>query len=97
MSKLHLISQALELKQLKACLSRYATKEDPLLFIGDSVTTLLDNEVIDFINLHSYKVSVLDADCACRGINQMMSCSIRQISDQEMVELTLKHQQTISW
>ena len=97
MSKLHLISKPLELKQLKMCLIRFATIDDPLLFIGDSVTTLLNKDVLIYLSQHSYKINLLSVDCKCRGLSQLMPDSIKQISDKEMVELTLNHQQIISW
>jgi sulfur relay protein TusB/DsrH len=97
MSKLHLISKALELKPLQSGLSRYASNDEPLLFIGDSVTTLLDGEVIKYLSQHRFNINVLEADCACRGISHLIVDSIITISDQQMVELTLKHPKIVSW
>jgi sulfur relay protein TusB/DsrH len=97
MGKLHIISQPLELTQLKLCLSRYAKPIDVLLFIGDSVTTLLDNHVFNYLEQQPYKIKLLAADSACRGVSQIMPQSLRQITDSEMVQLTISHQQIISW
>ncbi len=97
MSKLHLISQPVILEQFKVDLSRMITAGDEILFIGDSVLSLMDNNIIALIKQTNILCYALAADCLCRGIDQLLTQSINQVSEHLMVELTVKHQQIISW
>ena len=101
MTTLHVISNPVELNTIKRNIKRYANSSDQLLFIGDSVTILLDSEVTEYLSQLSYQQYALKADVQCRGISQLLSQrptgKVKQISDQEMVKLTIKHDQSISW
>ena len=97
MTKLHLITQPIELLLLKRNITRYVSENDEFLFIGDSVTSLLDSDVIAYLGQVHYTVNILKADGKSRGLTQLIDQSIHQISDDKMVELTIKHQQTVSW
>ena len=97
MSKLHLISQPIDLEQFKIDLNRMITADDEMLFIGDGVINLMDENITTLINQATIQFYGLASDCLCRGIDQLLNKSMTQISDQLMVELTIKHQQIISW
>jgi len=97
MSKLHLISQTLDYDKLQKQLARYVREGDQLLFIADSVAGLLDSRITETLSKFSGQYFALAADCQCRGIEQLLAKSVNQISDQEMVKLTIHNQQIISW
>lgn len=97
MSRLQLISSEIELNQLDTNLARYANSGDPLLFIASAVSSLLKPEITSYLKQHSIKSYALSADCRCRGIAPMLTDMVEQITDEQMVELSLQHQQTISW
>lgn len=97
MTKLHLISKPFNLKQFEIDSKRMINKNDEILFIGDAVINLMDKNILLCIEQSKLQYFVLSADSICRGINLLMNQKIKQISDSEMVELTLKHQQVISW
>lgn len=97
MDHLHLISQSIELLELKTNLARFGKAKEPLLFIGDAVNSLLIAEIQQYLSQSDYPCYALKADCQCRGVEQLINTFIIQISDQTMVELTVKSEQIISW
>ena len=84
MSTLHLISQPIDCSNFKKNVARFTSDKDQLLFIGDSVTSLLDQQVFNQIQQLSLKSFALAPDCLCRGIDQLVNTEISQISDLEM-------------
>jgi len=97
MNHLHLISQSIELLELKTNFARFSQAKEPLLFIGDAVNSLLIAEIQQYLSQSGYPCYALEADCQCRGIEQLINPFIIQISDQTMVELAIKSEQIISW
>lgn len=97
MTTLHLISQPLSLLEFKKQIERFLGKKDQLLFIGDSVTSLLDIEIKEMLNNKGVTSYALKADCECRGIIELVTKQVTQINDEAMVNLTLKHQKVFSW
>lgn len=97
MRNLHLIAQFNTDDKFNLLLQRYAEKGDPLLFIGEGVTTLLSKSVIDAINHNNSPSFALAVDCRCRGLEVFIPSITRQISDDEMVGLLADCVQVISW
>lgn len=97
MTNLHLISHPVNLEQFQIEMARLTSSNDEILFIGDSVISLMNKDIATYLQQSNIQYHALAADCLCRGINQLMIESIKQISDSEMVDLTIKHQQIVSW
>jgi len=97
MTKLHLISQVSNLTSIKNNIARYAIDKDPLLFIGDAVLCLLDKDITAYLKQLNLPLYALVDDCRCRGISEHLNSLLKQVSSQQMVELTIKNQQVISW
>ena len=97
MTKLHLISDELELPQLMDNAARYLNEQDPLLFIADGVNGLLVKTNLQYLSSLQNTIFALAADCNCRGITHLLPASISQISDHKMVELSVDSSQIISW
>lgn len=97
MPKLHIIAQSQDANQFQRALSRYAKEHDTILFISDSVTSLLDKTIIAQIATGSYTCYALTADCLCRGVEKQLPDFILPASDQKMVQLSAECHQIISW
>lgn len=97
MAKLHLVSQTIEINELKKDFIRYVREGDQVLFISDSVNNLLIKPIADFIGGLDNQCFALNADAKCRGIEHLLPKTISQISDKEMVELSINNEQIISW
>lgn len=97
MPSLHLISNHTSFDDLKKNLERYTQDKDHLLFIGDACITTTNKLLADYLLNTNLFISVLAADCQCRGINHLIPESFKTISDAQMVELTISHQAIISW
>lgn len=83
---LHILS-SIAANKVKAC-KQALQPEDSILLIGDAVH--LANQFLDLPN-----ILVRQTDVGLRGINP--PTSVRSISDDEWVTLTLNHQPVISW
>ncbi|TQV86500.1 DsrH/TusB family sulfur metabolism protein [Aliikangiella coralliicola] len=97
MANLHLISQAISPDSLKSAFSRYVSTQEPLLFIGESVASLLEQGVAEFLKQENIPSYALVADCQLRGIASQIPSFISQINDAQMVNLIANAKQTISW
>ena len=97
MDKLHLICQNLERKTLEKSFDRYVLNDESLLFIADSVTNLLNQDIVDFLRRSNTNCYALQADCKLRGINKNIPSFVSLVSDSEMVNLIVNSKQTISW
>lgn len=93
MANLHLIAFTVEADELDTAIKRQVTPGDSLLFISDSVLSLLDPSCTRLLTNHP--VYALRADVRCRGI--LPSQPIQLICDEELVKLSISHNQIISW
>lgn len=97
MANLHLISELKVKSELSHQLRRFISESDKLLFIGNSVISLVDLECQALLNNIKNPIYVLEADVKCRGIQANIPENIQLISDETMVQLSAQSQQVISW
>lgn len=69
------------------------TENDTLLLIEDATYWLLPHHISTLSNVPACVVA-LSPDCRARGI---AAASYTEVDDTGFVELTLKHERTVSW
>ncbi|TQV76631.1 sulfurtransferase complex subunit TusB [Aliikangiella marina] len=97
MSQLHLINRSMSQAELQSNFDRLVASSDSLLFIGDGVLNLVNNQLNTYLGALSSPILGLEADIRARGLTRESFQFARVINDLEMVDLTLSHQKTISW
>lgn len=97
MANLHLISELTAKSELPHQLQRFTSENDKLLFIGNSVISLVALEYRELLSNIKNPIYVLEADVKCRGIQANIPANINMISDEKMVQLSAQSQQVISW
>ena len=94
---LHLLQTQTDLMGFSANYQRYASAGDKFIFLGEAVTLLLNQQVINSLKSLTNQFYVLEADCECRGIIKQIPAFVETISDDKMVQLTEESIQVISW
>lgn len=96
-NNLHIISTVKNKNWFDNQVARLCGANDKIIFIGDAVSSVVDQNMQ--VNFKKLKLSiyVLQADLKCRGIESLCPSFIQIITDADMVELTINSDQNISW
>lgn len=97
MSSLHIINSPKNLSQLQSILAT-VTANDAILLIQDACYMLKAPALIEMLQTHAQSCYALQNDIDARNsASNSQSNNITTISYNEFVELTLTHQNSISW
>ena len=96
MSILHIVNKSpYDNNGLADCL-KHCGAGDEIILIEDAVVASLANSAFAE-QLSEKSIYVLTPDLEARALIDRMDPEHTQVSDKEFVELTLKHQSTVSW